>query len=295
MPDSALYYYAKAGATEPTDSAQIQLRNQALFNYGALLINAGRGAEAIPVFERYVQVAPSDLAAKKALANAYRAGGQNEKAQALEKELIAAAGAAGAAADPSVGEEGLTDADVFDLGIKQFNDKNYKDAAATFGKVLEHQPFYRDALYNQANAYLAVEDGPNLAAVAERMVAIEPLNEYAHSLRQQGYKFAGKTDKVVEAATARLGLPVNVEIDQMKIAGSNVNLTGKVTGRDGLSPSNKPIPPAPMTLVFEFLDQTGNVVGSQEVAIPALKAGATQPITVEGKADGVKAWRYRVK
>jgi hypothetical protein len=29
--------------------------------------------------------------------------------------------------------------------------------------------------------------------------------------------------------------------------------------------------------------------------IPALQAGATQPVQVDAKADGVKAWRYKVK
>ncbi|HEU5154129.1 MAG TPA: hypothetical protein VFU03_05335, partial [Gemmatimonadales bacterium] len=41
MPDSALAYYTKAATTEPTDSAQLKLRDQALFNTGALLSNAG--------------------------------------------------------------------------------------------------------------------------------------------------------------------------------------------------------------------------------------------------------------
>ena len=37
------------------------------------------------------------------------------------------------------------------------------------------------------------------------------------------------------------------------------------------------------------------VVGAQETTIPALQPGGTRPIQVDGKADGVKAWRYKVK
>jgi len=55
------------------------------------------------------------------------------------------------------------------------------------------------------------------------------------------------------------------------------------------------IPAAPTTIVVEFLDEKGTVVATQETTIPALQPGATQPIQVDGKADGVKAWRYKVK
>jgi tetratricopeptide (TPR) repeat protein len=294
MPDSALAYYTKATMTEPTDSAQVKLRDQALFNTGALLSNAGKAAEAIPMFEKYLTRVPDDVGAKKALANAYRATGQTEKAQAMEKELVAAGGAATAAAGAGEGE-GLTEADLIDLGTKQYNDKNYKEAAATFGKVLELNPNQRDAIYIQANAYLAMQDGANLASSAEKLIALEPLSEYAYSMRAQGYKFAKNTDKVVEAITAREALPVNVEIEKLKVAGSDVSLTGKATGREARNSANKVIPPAPTTIVVEFLDEKGTVVGSQETTIPALQPGATQPIQVDGKVDGVKAWRYKVK
>ena len=296
MPDSALAYYTKAATTEPTDTAQLKLRDQALFNTGALMSNSGKAADAIPMFEKYLQRVPDDVGAKKALANAYRATGQTEKAQALEKAMVAAGGAAaGAAAGAGEGGEGLTEADLIDLGTKQYNDKNYKEAAATFGKVLEMNPNQRDAIYIQANAYLAMQDGASLASSAERLIAIEPLSEYAYSMRAQGYKFAKNTDKVVEAITAREALPVNVEIDKLKVAGSDVSLTGKATGREARNSANKVIPAAPTTIVVEFLDEKGTVVGSQETTIPALQPGATQPIQVDGKVDGVKAWRYKVK
>lgn len=295
MPDSSLAYYTKAATTEPTDTAQLKLRDQALFNTGALLLNGGKAAEAIPMFEKYLQRVPDDLGAKKALANAYRATGQTDKAQELEKALVAAGGGAAAGAAVGGGGEGLTEADLIDLGTKQYNDKNYKEAAETFGKVLEMNPNQRDALYVQANAYLAMQDGANLASSAERLIALEPLSEYAYSMRAQGYKFAKNTDKVVEAITAREALPVNLEIEKLKVAGSNVSLTGKATGREARNSANKVIPPAPTTIVVEFLDEKGTVVGTQETTIPALQPAATQPIQVDGKADGVKAWRYKVK
>ncbi len=51
--------------------------------------------------------------------------------------------------------------------------------------------------------------------------------------------------------------------------------------------------PAAMTLIFEFLDGKGTVVANQEVQIPALKPGASQPIQVSAKGAGIMAWRYK--
>ena len=287
--DSAIYYFGLAAATEPSDTSQIKVRNQSMFNQGVLLYQANRNEEAIPVFEKYLVIVPTDATAKKALASAYRRAGQTEKAQALEKELIAAGPVAGAEG------EGVSDSDLYDLGAQQFNDKNYKDAALTFGKVIEHNPYYRDALFNQANAYLALEDGANLAATAERLIQIEPLNEFDHSMRAQGYKFTKNTDKLVEAITVREGLPLNVEIDRLKVAGATASIVGKAKGREAKGADNKVIPARPITIVVEFLDQTGQVLATQETTIPALQPNAEQAILVEAKADGIKAWRYKVK
>ena len=88
---------------------------------------------------------------------------------------------------------------------------------------------------------------------------------------------------------------VECQLPKLDVAGSNVSLTGKATGREARNSANKVIPPAPTTIVVEFLDEKGTVVGTQETTIPALQPAATQPIQVDGKADGVKAWRYKVK
>ena len=55
----------------------------------------------------------------------------------------------------------------------------------------------------------------------------------------------------------------------------------------------KPVTPAAMTLIFEFLDGKGTVVANQEVQIPALKVGASQPIQASAKGAGIVAWRYK--
>ena len=71
-------------------------------------------------------------------------------------------------------------------GVNAYNDKKYADAAAAFEKVVAAEPYNRDALYNLSNTYLAMKDGPKLAATAAKLVAIEPLSENAAQAAGRG-------------------------------------------------------------------------------------------------------------
>jgi hypothetical protein len=50
-----------------------------------------------------------------------------------------------------------------------------------------------------------------------------------------------------------------------------------------------------ITLVWEFLDAKGNVVATQETAIPALQPSAKHEFTVDATGDGIIVWRYHRK
>ena len=60
-------------------------------------------------------------------------------------------------------------------------------------------------------------------------------------------------------------------------------LTGKATGRAAQTANGKPIPPAAVNLLFEFVDERGAVVASQPVAMPALKPGETPALSLRAK------------
>jgi tetratricopeptide (TPR) repeat protein len=289
--DSATFYFGKAAASETKDPNMVKARDQAAFNYGVMLLNSNRAKEAVPALQRYRSFQPDDVAGKKALAQAFRAAGMADSAQVLEKELISSA-----TSQPSGAAGGeVSEDDLMDIAVKQFNDKNYKEAAATFQKVISQNPWNRDAVFNQANAYLALSDGASLAAAAEKLIAIEPLSEYDHSLRIQGYKIAKNQDGIYKAVVAHEGLPVNVEVQSFKLTGEGATLDAKVTGREARDENNKIIPAKPLTLAVDFLGADGSVVGSAEAPVPVLKAGETQALSVPAKGHGIRAWRYKVK
>jgi tetratricopeptide (TPR) repeat protein len=290
--DSAAYYFGLAAAVVSTDTTDIKVRDRSTFNQGALLLNGKKYDQAAVVFEQYLKRAPKDIEAKRGLAAAYRGSGKIEQAQALEKELVAAGGAPGAAGAPTAG---AASQDLMSAGVNAYNDKKYADAAAAFEKLVAAEPNNRDALYNLSNTYLAMKNGPKLAATAVKLVAIEPLSETALKLQGEGYKQSAKVDDAVKTAEQVLALPADVKASDFEATASGANLTLTATGRAAQTPTGKTIPAAAIPIVVEFLGGTGTVVATQESQVPPLAAGASQEIKIAGQGSGIAAWRYKRK
>ncbi len=138
----------------------MKVRNQSAFNEGAIYLNAKKYPQAVAAFERYVKWVPGDAEAKRGLAGAYRGAGQVDKAQAIEKELVASGAGAGGAAGGAGAQDLMT------VGINLYNDKKYTEAAAAFEQVVAARPYDRDALFNLANTYLAMKNGAKLLPTA---------------------------------------------------------------------------------------------------------------------------------
>jgi tetratricopeptide (TPR) repeat protein len=288
QPDSAEYYFGQAAAVVSTDTTDIKVRNRSAFNQGALLLNGKKYDQAAVVFEQYLKWVPTDNEAKRALAAAYRGSGKIEQAQALEKQLVAA-GVAPGAASPTASQN------LMSAGVNAYNDKKYADAAAAFEKVVAADPNNREALNNLSNTYLALKDGPKLAATAGKLVAMEPLNETALKLQGEGYRKSAKVDDAVKIAEQVLALPADVKASEFSATGSGASLTLTCTGRAAQTPTGKAIPPAAVPIVVEFLGGTGAVVATQEAQVPALAPGASQEVKVAGQGSGITAWRYKRK
>jgi tetratricopeptide (TPR) repeat protein len=285
--DSAIAYWKKASEIgEQTNT--VEDRNAATRNLGAVYQRVGRHQDAIPVLEKYLSWVPNDVEVKRALASSYRATGQNDKAAAIEKEVGVAPAAAGAAS-PAAASAGALNA-----AIELYNQKKYQEAATAFEKILETEPYNRDALYGLANAYIGLKS-PKLADAAGRLAAIEPMNEEILRMQANGLRLAKKETQANKAAVQALSIPVTVSITQFAPTAAGATISGTATGRDAQTSQGKPIPAAPVSLIFEFLDPKGAVVGNQEIQVPALKAGQSQPIEAKAEGAGIAAWRYKRK
>jgi hypothetical protein len=92
-----------------------------------------------------------------------------------------------------------------------------------------------------------------------------------------------------------IAMPVSVAVTEFAPAANGAAVKGTATGREAQDAKGKPVVAKAITLVFEFLDKTGTVVGNQEVQLPALKAGESQPVEAKAQGTGITAWRYKQK
>jgi tetratricopeptide (TPR) repeat protein len=282
--DSAIVYWQHAAEVAERTNA-VEDRNLATRNLGAMYQKANRHQDAIPVLEKYVSWVPQDAEVKRALVTSYRATGQNDKAATLEKEVGAAPGGGAAPAAASSGD--------MNAAIALYNEKKYDQAAAAFQQVVAKEPYHRDALYGLANSYIGLKNGPKLAETAARLVEIEPMNDEIVRMLANGQRMAKKEAQANKTAVRVLSMPVTVSVTQFAPTGTGATITGKATGREAQTPQGKPVTAAPLTLTFEFLDGKGAVVANQQVQIPALQPGASQPIEVTAEGAGIIAWRYK--
>jgi tetratricopeptide (TPR) repeat protein len=283
--DSAIVYWQKASEIAERTNA-VEDRNVATRNLGAMYQKAGRHQEAVATLEKYLSWVPKDAEVKRALITSYRATGQNDKAAALEKEVgpgPAAAGGPAAGGDPSA----------MNAAIGFYNEKKYEEAAAAFQQILAKEPNNRDALFGLANSYIGLKNGPKLAEAAGKLAEIEPMNAEVVKMLANGQRLAKKETLANKTATRLLSMPITVSVTQFAPTAAGATITGSATGREAQTLQGKPVPAAPMTLIFEFLDSTGNVVANQEVQVQALKPGAAQPIQVTAQGAGITAWRYK--
>ena len=287
--DSAAVNFQQAVAAveerAATDSNYAAFRNQALFNLAAVYQNSGKHKEAIEALRRYIGFNPSDDDARRALANSFRATGMADSASAIEKTITSQP--SGGAVTPG--------AAAFNRGIDAFNAKDYPTAAAAFNEYLATNPRAREALYNLASTYYAMKNGDSLIGVGERLVALDPLNDNNLRLLAGGYQMKKNQDQMIKYAMLITELPINIEVSGFQTGAAAATWTGAATGRGARNQADQPIAPAPVTLVFEFLDQAGTVVATQEVAVRALPEGEKQELSVASQTAGIVAWRYKKK
>ena len=288
---AAVNFQAAVAATEEraaTDTNYAAFRNQAMFNLAAVYQNAGKHKEAIETLRKYLTYNSTDDDARRALANSFRATGMPDSATAIERTITS---------QPSSGAAGGGDpgANAFNRGIDAFNAKDYATAATAFNEYLATNPRSREALYNLASTYYAMTNSDSLIAVGERLVALDPLNDNNLRLVAGGYQMKKNQDQMIKYAMLITELPINVEVSGFQTGAGAATWAGSATGRAARNQSDQPIPPAPMTLVFEFLDAGGNVVATQEVAVKALPEGEKQALSVASQTGGIVAWRYKKK
>jgi tetratricopeptide (TPR) repeat protein len=270
-----------------TQGRFVDNRNSATLNLAKVLQREGKNAEAVPILKEYLTWMPGDTDARKSLAYAYRQAGMADSADALEKAIVEEFS--------RMNLDSLTTQDLMAVGVSMFNAQQYDRASDVFSRLATRNPWSRDAVYNLANTQLALKQWDKLAESGKQLVAIEPMNEDSYRLMGQAYRELKQQDAVLKAAEALVSLPVNVDVTGFVMRPDGARLTATATGRSATDALGKALKPVPVNLVVEFVTEAGDVVASQEVAVPALEPGAPHEIRAEVKGAGISGWRYKRK
>jgi tetratricopeptide (TPR) repeat protein len=321
--DSALVYLEKAlAAPEDSSANAVTIRQAAAYQAGVILYNQHDFPRAVHLFAEAVRLKPDDNDAKRNLSAALRQAGMADSASKIEGSMMAAMAGS---------EGGLTVGQLFDIGVAQYNQKDYDNAASTFEKTVAAEPFNRDALFNLAQSYsgstaradsiltavqrtltahprdtvalrVKTTTTPIQAAAAGKLLetamklqGIDPLSFEALQLVGAGYRAKHDQPNVLKTATALGGATVDVKVSAFQVTAAGASITLHATGREGRDINDRIVPAAPIPIVVEFLDKAGTVVATSEATVPALAANAAQDIQVTGAGAGITAWRYRRK
>jgi tetratricopeptide (TPR) repeat protein len=283
--DTAAAYFNQAAEISTRDTTFRDEEKFATLNLGIVQARARHYDEAVATLEGYRKLAPDDKQGGTALHAAYCGANQADKAAPLEKQYGL----------PPCGVAGGDASSLVEKGVAAFNASKFDEAADLFGQAFAKAPYNHDALLNQATSYFKVKNGPKLVAAAQPLVELEPLNEIATQLLEQGYRETKQVDKQVALVNRRRSLPAKLETKRIAISPTDITLAMTATGRDARDAKDRPIKAAPVSLTFELLGADGSVLTTQDVTVPALAAGATQDVTVTAKANGITGWRYKIK
>lgn len=321
----AVEYWTRAAEMAGRDTSYRDVRRQMLANTGSIHLNnaqAASGAERVAA-ARLAATTYADLIAVPATKGSYLYGGRQNYQTAL---LLAGDTAAfvksyeGLLANPAAYEY----QDLLNSAVAAARSNRSADAAKLFEGTLSQNPWNRDALFNLAVTYLALEQNEKVSPIVTRLVAVDPGNPENYNLGARAYlslgKAAGKAKKVAVAAayndstlswyTKGSKLPIEVSFTEFSPAEAQLVIGGTVLDRRdkidaetaaarpvrGKAPAKaaKSIPPKSVTLRFEALDRSGTAIGSESVTTEPLEPGKSAKFTVKIAAPNAVGYRYSI-
>ena len=322
----AIDFWTKAAEVAGRDTSYRDVRRQMLANAGSTYLNQAQTATGAARAEAARKAADlyAQLIAVPGTRGSYMYGGRQNYQTAL---LLAGDTAAfvksyaGLLANPSAYEY----QDLLNSAVNAARTNKPADAAKLFEGTLAQNPYSRDALFNLAVTYLALEQNDKVSPIATRLVALDPANPENYNLGARAYlalaKVAQTAKKTAVAAayndstltwyTKGNKLPIEVSFNEFSPSESQVIIGGTVLdrrdkvdaeaatarpakGKAAAKPAAKSYPPKAVVLKFEALDKTGNAIGSETVTTEALTPGKEAKFSVKIAAPNAMAYRYTV-
>jgi tetratricopeptide (TPR) repeat protein len=235
---------------------------------------AGAFAPAIDALSDYAAMYPGDPEAAIALATLYAQSGRWALAAAVFDSLAAHA--------PDLEPDAL-----FGPGARMVDQGMYRAGARALTLGLAKNPYRRDALFSLAVAYYQLRDSTSLLPVAQRLLALDPLNRASLKLVAAGWDFRRGRDST-KAYVARADSALAVEISVPSFV---PDTTGASLEAGALN--LKSTPSTPLRLTVEFLDPSGQVVATASQDVPSLAPRQNRLFELHVSGKRIAGWRYR--
>ena len=284
--DSALHYFKAVAVMGTEDPDRQESYQVAVFN--AALINGmlEQWDSSAVWWERYLELKPGDPPALTSLAEAYAQSGSTDRAMAVYDTIMARA-------------EDMDFLQLFLIGEKLFIAQRFEESARAFELGLEKNPYYRPALYNLTNSYLAIADADGVSpeekrqwaetmeSMALRLVEVDPHN--AGSLRLLAAAHQLQRDEQATLAVLQEidVMEFEVEMASLQPLDSGLTVQGQVVN---LAQVDTNIP----EITFEFVDAAGNVLATESVVERTLGVGEVFQFDLTGAGEDIVAVRYKV-
>jgi tetratricopeptide (TPR) repeat protein len=284
--DSALNYFKQVAVMGTEDADRMESYSVSVFNTGLIHGMLEQWDSAAVWYRKYRDLNPSDPEGLTGLAQAYAQAGDTERAMVLYDSILANAAEMGAL-------------QLFQTGEKLFIVQRFDVAAQAFEAGLEKNPYFRPALYNVVNCYLAIAEDDSLsreerraAAVtmeshAQRLVAVDPHNRESLRLLAAAYQLQRKQQATLEALERIEAMAFDVELDVLQETEGGFAVEGRlVNAREDLTQ----VP----AITVEFLDAVGNVLAEERLESRTLDAGESAPFALAADGEEIVAARYTV-
>lgn len=271
--DSAVHYLQRGVEAAGDREEFADDVETARFNIARLYHRAERYDSAAAAYRRYLAVDSASISALSGLAAVLVAQDKPEEASALYDRII-------------VHAEGASPLDLFQTGTALFRAEAYDRAAQAFELGLAKLPYHREGLFNLANTYLTLKNGEKMLPIAQRLVQVDPLSEQALRLLAAARQQLQQPDSTLAILERIESMPVMVQVLSFTPESQKATLLGQV-----MNSSEEPL--EGFKLEFQFLDEQGEVVATEEVAPEAIAPSEAAGFRLTPLGEGIVSWRYK--
>jgi Tfp pilus assembly protein PilF len=293
---AAMGYWQQTLTAAGTDTLYNDVRTKTMYELAAAATDrvhmesgaAKRAAarEAIKPWQDYIAVANNDLLLADAidqLSTVYHAAGDSTSIPTIYAPIIA---------NPAkYGELTLVHA-----GVVATRSGRNADATKLFSAALQQNPYSRDAINNLAATYIQTGEFSKAFPLIDKLVSLDPSNPdnpLLYAFAYQGLYKGTKDKRLQKIYTDSLiyfnekseTAPVKVSVREFTRRADGTIFAGSVKNLGKAAKT--------YTLTVEFLDKSGNVVGTETTSIGPVAANASKDFKISSSRGSVYGYRYK--